>query len=1198
MGTANYGQQQSFTRLEADSEADKFPPLYIGYYQDKHYQSLEWTGGSEVREMVAAITEQLLSQVVALAEERSSRPRKRCKILPVVPFKGFKKTAADIARENKENEKLDSLIDFLNRKKKCDEKRLDIFQNFDKIERIMQAFRVAAGGQSVSPSVGGSGHSQGQERKTGRKSKPLQLAMGPVVIPTKYKDHVSDEEQEVEEIEIIKTETKVPGPVSNDKPGKEAVTHILDVYKCNKCNHAFEKINLFVKHFIKVHKDVIDVNKSSSNFSFSNFWTKMKVKASSKKKNEAVDVVDDGLSLESFLNVKKVKVVNDNNNGFDLLMNCSSHPFLVEKKAVRSKQEDDILSSTREETKIDPETLCYLGLAPTEFSTLVCDVEDQETAGEPQEPEPVLVDKYQMIPLSEIKVENPLEELNFPLASRLPISPMKEAVKLRDEEIVVGLASDSELLADDLLEDILENVFAVIAEIHQEEEVQEIFDEMFHDESRTRISHQIFIKDFTWTPLEDQFADCPEQEEISQILAMRGLTSEADKLRAVRGLLVKTNNNSAAIKSYITRILGDRFLAGEADHSQSVPAVARTVRLEHDYTFSSKSRKKALVKPKASVMETLKKMRSKVSIAPTHVYDLKKKSSFIGKKLKPRRVLKDLVVRLGKDSVDVEKNLVRPILGRRAVQVINLGQSGPASLQQSLDQYLTKSKAREESSEKPQETRETNTKTKVPSQGFNNPVCSKEFPLSASSNDKDLVGVEGSEKKSKRKRKSEEQEMSMVAKKLKPWESKRKSESENIPSPRKQKFRKTTKSSVGKNSEDLISREPEGTTAQSTFDSQLKAHLESLREPLHLENISSKSAQAEREEGEVEPTVRIKSEPVDSSLTETSYNIKLEAAMSFETSVPSVSSLTDYNIKTEQDPDLYSFLSSVSVKSEPVKEEPVEVLEPTEDTSDEIEILGTSINSEAGSDSCDVVVSVVRCHQCFQSFTSREALALHAATHRPDQENFNPSQWLTQTKSSLIAGSKFPVLNMERVSLENHDYIFQQTARKERQVGPKMTTLQALDSLLGSSKKTEKTRPEQTFPVEAKSETDSSFTCQVCWKVNFGSMEAMRKHLAHHPHAQCVDKVNICCLCDTKYDKRDHQYKVHVDKHLIEMVNSPKNQCLGCHAFFKSKDLLMSHVQKIHQKDNIYPCSYCGKQYGRRDQLSRHLVIIHNKTIN
>ena len=41
VGTANIGQDQSYTKLEAGEEADTLPPFYIGYYQDKHYQSLE-----------------------------------------------------------------------------------------------------------------------------------------------------------------------------------------------------------------------------------------------------------------------------------------------------------------------------------------------------------------------------------------------------------------------------------------------------------------------------------------------------------------------------------------------------------------------------------------------------------------------------------------------------------------------------------------------------------------------------------------------------------------------------------------------------------------------------------------------------------------------------------------------------------------------------------------------------------------------------------------------------------------------------------------------------------------------------------------------------------------------------------------------------------------------------------------------------
>lgn len=33
VGTANMGQEQSFTKLEAGDGAAKFSPLYIGYYQ-------------------------------------------------------------------------------------------------------------------------------------------------------------------------------------------------------------------------------------------------------------------------------------------------------------------------------------------------------------------------------------------------------------------------------------------------------------------------------------------------------------------------------------------------------------------------------------------------------------------------------------------------------------------------------------------------------------------------------------------------------------------------------------------------------------------------------------------------------------------------------------------------------------------------------------------------------------------------------------------------------------------------------------------------------------------------------------------------------------------------------------------------------------------------------------------------------------
>jgi len=41
VGTANIGQGFAFTKLESVDDADSFPPFTVGYYQDKHYQSLQ-----------------------------------------------------------------------------------------------------------------------------------------------------------------------------------------------------------------------------------------------------------------------------------------------------------------------------------------------------------------------------------------------------------------------------------------------------------------------------------------------------------------------------------------------------------------------------------------------------------------------------------------------------------------------------------------------------------------------------------------------------------------------------------------------------------------------------------------------------------------------------------------------------------------------------------------------------------------------------------------------------------------------------------------------------------------------------------------------------------------------------------------------------------------------------------------------------
>ena len=41
VGTANIGQGSAFTKLESVEEAENYPPFSVGYYQDRHYQSLQ-----------------------------------------------------------------------------------------------------------------------------------------------------------------------------------------------------------------------------------------------------------------------------------------------------------------------------------------------------------------------------------------------------------------------------------------------------------------------------------------------------------------------------------------------------------------------------------------------------------------------------------------------------------------------------------------------------------------------------------------------------------------------------------------------------------------------------------------------------------------------------------------------------------------------------------------------------------------------------------------------------------------------------------------------------------------------------------------------------------------------------------------------------------------------------------------------------
>jgi len=137
---------------------------------------------------------------------------------------------------------------------------------------------------------------------------------------------------------------------------------------------------------------------------------------------------------------------------------------------------------------------------------------------------------------------------------------------------------------------------------------------------------------------------------------------------------------------------------------------------------------------------------------------------------------------------------------------------------------------------------------------------------------------------------------------------------------------------------------------------------------------------------------------------------------------------------------------------------------------------------------------------------------------------------------------------------------------------------------------------ESVSQEQPKKSLPAAFTCQVCLKVNFNTMEALRKHLSYHPHSLCKGKVNICYICDEKFDLEDMSYNVHLVRHLQKMKSSSNMKCLGCYSTFEGKDKLLSHVLSVHEKRKSFPCPVCPKCFDRKRQLLLHITTIHEAT--
>ena len=611
VGTINSGPgDRGYTTLEGGPGADAHPPLYVGYYQDQHYQSLQRTtvpasldlgsGAADLRTVAAMgkemglahlpptvvsdkvtwrhsedeqVREQSMNEVRQrfLAVEMSKQVLyqvieevARVGIVREVPMKriaAVQQPRRPLSKKEQEileqsQSLLDKMISQLDMKLPVEpnSEKLEIFQLIRKAETIVEYNLSAAPGFEITPKKHKNEKSAGEKQQR-RALAPLQLSMGRQITPTKYKGTRREDEPTTP---VVKEEKATAGG---------------NVYTCIKCEQAFEKINLFVKHFIQNHKDVINANRNSKNFSFSNYWTKSK-KGGGKGEEEKEDAEQGEKS-------SLVKDGSENANGagnWDLLMDCQIIPNAKPaNKRVKKAPKTFLL---HEEGFFSQ---------PIEASSAVYAVEiDNEEMEQAKEVLPI--DNFQCVPLSEIKQEfNPFEELPFNWEgemedmldeNNLLRGGLLKVLDLLDEEEVeeiLGPTRNAELAVGVILDDLLEGVFHK-GEMGLGDDVEELFNEEVLDTSLEVVRHQVYIKDFSWVPLEDQFLHCnlEEKTQAETMLLLRNLKNVEEQRDEVKSLMLSSTDEEMTTQ-LVLKILGEDALPFRADHGQVKLAIPKLV---------------------------------------------------------------------------------------------------------------------------------------------------------------------------------------------------------------------------------------------------------------------------------------------------------------------------------------------------------------------------------------------------------------------------------------------------------------------------------------------------------------------------------------------------------------------------------------------------------------------------------------------
>lgn len=111
--------------------------------------------------------------------------------------------------------------------------------------------------------------------------------------------------------------------------------------------------------------------------------------------------------------------------------------------------------------------------------------------------------------------------------------------------------------------------------------------------------------------------------------------------------------------------------------------------------------------------------------------------------------------------------------------------------------------------------------------------------------------------------------------------------------------------------------------------------------------------------------------------------------------------------------------------------------------------------------------------------------------------------------------------------------------------------------------------------------------CQICGVQLRGKKGNLNRHISS------VHLRSRTFVCTEANCERSFQTRANLNRHLRAVHFERQYQCGECPRAFKTADDRTRHVQSAHQSGETSACHICGRCFGRRSELNRHIANVH-----